>query len=149
MNDLDPAHSACGGRRGSGGRVARVHHDPFEPILPVLEAVSPVGEYRKIADEIAALRPCPHRYPKAAAESGRAFLMIRFGLHLGFRQKNLRQLLVCGRDAAPRSERQLSERACGELRWNQRDAGWATAQAVAVSGGVCACKRLGALPLVV
>lgn len=31
-------------------RVARVHRDPFEPILPVLEAESPVGEYRKIAD---------------------------------------------------------------------------------------------------
>jgi hypothetical protein len=29
-------------------RVARVHRDPFEPILSVLEAPSPVGEYRKI-----------------------------------------------------------------------------------------------------
>lgn len=105
-------------------RVARVHHDPFEPILPVLEAASPVGEYRKIADEIAALRPCPIRYPKAAAESSRAFLMIRFGLHLGFRQKNLRQLLVCDRNSLPSSERQLSERGCGELRWNGREGGW-------------------------
>ncbi|WP_265519893.1 hypothetical protein [Nitratireductor luteus] len=32
-------------------RVARVHRDPFEPIMPVLEAESPVGEYRKITEE--------------------------------------------------------------------------------------------------
>jgi hypothetical protein len=105
-------------------RVARVHRDPFEPILPVLEADSPVGEYRKIADEIAARRPCPRRYPKRAAESSRAFLMIRFGLHLGFRQKNLRQLMLCPRGQAPRSERQLIEGRRGELRWSDRDGGW-------------------------
>lgn len=33
-------------------RISRVHRDPFEPILGVLEADSPLGEYRKIADEI-------------------------------------------------------------------------------------------------
>lgn len=33
-------------------RVARVHRDPFEPILPILEAASPVGEYRKITEEV-------------------------------------------------------------------------------------------------
>ena len=32
-------------------RVARIHRDPFEPLLPILEAASPVGEYRKITDE--------------------------------------------------------------------------------------------------
>lgn len=105
-------------------RVAQVHHDPFEPILTVLEADSPVGEYRKIADEVLALRPCPRRYPLAAAESARAFLMIRLGLHLGFRQKNLRQLLVCPKDQAPRTERRLRDQARGELRWSERDAGW-------------------------
>jgi hypothetical protein len=105
-------------------RVARVHHDPFEPILPVLEADSPVGEYRKIADEILALRPCAQRYPLAAAESARAFLMIRLGLQLGFRQKNFRQLLVCAKGEAPRSERQLADRLCGELRWSDHDRGW-------------------------
>lgn len=105
-------------------RVARVHHDPFEPILTVLEADSPVGEYRKIADEILALRPCGQRYPLAAAESARAFLMVRLGLHLGFRQKNLRQLLVCPRSDPPRTERQLTDRNCGELRWSDRDGGW-------------------------
>lgn len=105
-------------------RIARVHRDPFEPILPILEAPSPVGEYRKIADEVLAYRPCPRRYPKAAAESSRAFLMIRFGLHLGFRQKNLRQLLVCPRGVAPRTERTLTDLARGELRWSDRDGGW-------------------------
>lgn len=105
-------------------RVARVHRDPFEPILPVLEAESPVGEYRKIADEVLRYRPCRQRYPKAAAESTRAFLMIRLGLHLGFRQKNLRQLLVCPRGTTPRTERQLTDLARGELRWSERDAGW-------------------------
>ena len=28
-------------------RVAKIHRDPFEPIMPVLEAPSPVGEYRR------------------------------------------------------------------------------------------------------
>jgi hypothetical protein len=105
-------------------RVARVHRDPFEPILPVLEAESPVGEYKKIADEIALRRPCARRYPKAAAESSRSFLMIRLGLHLGFRQKNLRQLMVCPKGQAPRSERHLVEGRRGELRWSSRDQGW-------------------------
>jgi hypothetical protein len=105
-------------------RVARVHRDPFEPILPVLEADSPVGEYRKIADEILTRRPCLRRYPRAAAENSRAFLMIRLGLHLGFRQKNLRQLLVCPSGEAPRTERQLTDLRRGELRWSPRDGGW-------------------------
>lgn len=38
-------------------RVARVHRDPFEPIMPVLEADSPVGEYRKITKRSSALCP--------------------------------------------------------------------------------------------
>lgn len=105
-------------------RVSRVHRDSFEAILPVLEADSPVGEYRKIADEIVRLQPCGSRYPKAAAEGSRSFLMIRLGLHLGFRQKNLRQLLVCLPHDRPRPERQLAELRRGELRWSERDAGW-------------------------
>ena len=64
-------------------RVARVHRDPFEPILPVLEAASPVGEYRKITEEIIRLMPDERRYPKAAAEAVRSFLLLRLGLHLG------------------------------------------------------------------
>jgi hypothetical protein len=97
-------------------RVARFHRDPFEPIMPVLEAESPVGEYRKITEEILALLPDPSRYPRQAAEAVRSFLMLRFGLHLGLRQKNLRQLLVCPRGQIPRSERQLEDLKRGERR---------------------------------
>jgi hypothetical protein len=105
-------------------RVARVHRDPFEPIMPVLEAPSPVGEYRKITEEILRRMPDPMRYPRAAAEAVRSFLMLRLGLHLGLRQKNLRQLMVCPRGQTPRTERQLEDLKRGELRWSDRDDGW-------------------------
>lgn len=105
-------------------RVARVHRDPFEPLLPVLEAASPVGEYRKITDEILRRMPDAGWRPRAAAESVRSFLMLRLGLHLGLRQKNLRQLLVRMRGQAPTSERELERLKCGELRWSDRDGGW-------------------------
>ncbi|MCX5517805.1 hypothetical protein OSH10_05105 [Kaistia defluvii] len=105
-------------------RVARVHRDPFEPILPILEADNPVGEYRKITEEILKLMPNQRRYPRAAAESVRAFLMMRIGLHLGVRQKNLRQLLYRRRGESPTSERRLIEAKRGELRWSDREAGW-------------------------
>ncbi|TWB27701.1 hypothetical protein FBZ88_106164 [Nitrospirillum bahiense] len=105
-------------------RIIRVHRDPFEPILPILESDSPVGEYRKIADEILAYMPDENRYPVAAAEAVRSLLLIRLGLHLGVRQKNLRQLLVKRRGQIPLTERQLADRKCGELRWSARDQGW-------------------------
>lgn len=105
-------------------RVAKVHRDPFEPVIAVLEADSPVGEYNRIADEVLRLMPNPRRYPKRAAEAVRSFLMIRLGLHLGIRQRNMRELLLCPRDAVPLSERQLEMRRRGELRWSNRDKGW-------------------------
>ena len=105
-------------------RVAPVHRDPFEPILPVLEADSPIGEYRKIAEEIARLMPDERRYPRAAAESVRSILLIRLGLHLGLRQKNLRQLLLCPRGHTPTSERRLTDLKRGELRWSERSGKW-------------------------
>lgn len=105
-------------------RVARVHRDPFEPILPILEADSPLAEYRKIADELVRRMPDAGRYPKAHAEAVRSFLMLRIGLHSGLRQKNLRQLMVCPKGQAHRSERQLADTKRGELRWSERDAGW-------------------------
>jgi hypothetical protein len=105
-------------------RVARVHRDPFEPILPILEDESPVGAYRRITLEILRRIPDAARYPRKAAEAARSFLMLRFGLHLGVRQKNLRQLLVCPKAATPRTERQLEELKRGELRWNSREHGW-------------------------
>ena len=54
----------------------------------------------------------------------RAFLLLRLGLHLGLRQKILRQLMVCPRGHFPRSERQLEDTKRGELRWSDRDGGW-------------------------
>jgi hypothetical protein len=105
-------------------RVARVHRDPFEPILPVLESDSPVGAYREITEEILRLMPDARRYPRPAAEAVRSLLMLRLGLHLGLRQKNLRELLVCPRGRSPSAEPQLERRRRGELRWSDRDCGW-------------------------
>ncbi|WP_410176692.1 hypothetical protein [Sinorhizobium medicae] len=105
-------------------RVMRVHRDPFEPIMCVLEADSPLAEYRKITDEILKRIPDEDRYPRAAAEAVRSFLMLRLGLHLGLRQKNLRQLLVCPRGRVPTSERRLEDMKRGEIRWSDRDRGW-------------------------
>ena len=119
----DRAHAHAAARSKEIERVARIHRDPFEPILPILEAHSPVAEYRKIADEILKHAPNCDRYPRRAAESVRSFLLIRLGLHLGLR-KNLRQLLVCPRDQLPRSERKLESLKRGEIRWNDREHGW-------------------------
>lgn len=105
-------------------RVARIHRDPFEPILPILEAPSPVGEYRKIIEEILRCMPDERRHPRAAAEAVRAFLLLRIGLHTGLRQKNLRELLLCNRGGLPTSERRLEDMKRGELRWSSRDHGW-------------------------
>lgn len=105
-------------------RVARVHRDPFEPILSILEADSPVSEYRKITEEILRLMPDERLYPRPAAEAVRSFLMLRFGLHLGLRQRNLRELLVCPRGHIPSSERYLEDVRRGELRWSSKEGGW-------------------------
>ncbi|MBX9793653.1 MAG: hypothetical protein K2Y02_05065 [Burkholderiaceae bacterium] len=105
-------------------RVARIHRDPFEPILPILEADSPLAAYRSITDEILKRMPDARRYPRCAAEAVRAFLMLRIGLHLGVRQKNMRQLLFQRRGAPPTPERVLESQRRGELRWHDRDGGW-------------------------
>lgn len=105
-------------------RVAKVHRDPFEPILPILEADSPVGEYRKITEEILRFMPDERLYPRPAAEAVRSFLMLRIGLHTGLRQKNLRELRICPPGRMPTSERNLEDMKCGELRWSARDQGW-------------------------
>ncbi|RYG38441.1 MAG: hypothetical protein EON93_02060, partial [Burkholderiales bacterium] len=105
-------------------RVARVHRDPFEPILPILEAESPLAEYRAITEEILRRMPDARRYPKCAAEAVRSFLMLRLGLHLGVRQKNLRQLIFQPRHGNPTPERILEANRLGELRWNERERAW-------------------------
>jgi hypothetical protein len=68
--------------------------------------------------------PDAQRYPRDAAESVRAFLMLRLGLHLGLRQRNLRELMLCLPGAIPRTERQLEAQRRGEIRWNERHSGW-------------------------
>ena len=105
-------------------RVARIHRDPFEPILPVLEAPSPVREYRKITEEILNRMPDERHHPRAAAEAVRSFLLLRIGLHTGLRQKNLRELLLCKPGNLPTPERKLEDMKRGELRWSSRDHGW-------------------------
>jgi hypothetical protein len=117
----DLAHDHALGRAKEIGRVARVHRDPF---LPILEADSPLGADRQITSEILAQMPDEARYPKAAAEAVRSFLMLRPGLHLGVRQKNLRRLLLCPRGSTHRTERQLETLKRGELRWSTRDHAW-------------------------
>ncbi len=120
----DAFHAHARNRVKEIQRVMRIHRDPFEPIMCVLEAPSPLAEYRKITDEILLRMPDKDRYPRAAAESVRSFLMLRLGLHLGLRQKNLRQLLLCPRGHIPTSERRLEELKRGEIRWSDRDNGW-------------------------
>lgn len=120
----DAMHRHGRGRIREVTRVSRVHRDPFEPILPILEAASPLTEYRRITEEIVRLMPDERLHPRAAAEAVRAFLMLRFGLHLGLRQRNLRELLVCPRGRVPTSERRLADLRRGELRWSTREGGW-------------------------
>jgi hypothetical protein len=120
----DTIHTHVLARAREIDRVAQVHRDPFEPILPILEAESPVGEYRKITEEILRTLPDERRYPRQAAEAIRSFLMLRLGLHLGLRQKNLRQLMVCPPGKTPRTERQLEALKRGEIRWSDRAEGW-------------------------
>ncbi len=120
----DAFHRHAANRSKEVQRVMRVHRDPFEPIMCVLEADSPLAEYRKITDEILNRMPDKDRYPRAAAEAVRSFLLLRLGLHLGLRQKNLRQLRVCPRGHFPTSERRLQDMKCGELRWSDREQGW-------------------------
>jgi len=120
----DAFHRHAANRSKEIQRVMRVHRDPFEPIMCVLEAESPLAEYRKITDEILKRMPDEDRYPRQAAEAVRSFLLLRLGLHLGLRQKNLRQLRVCPRGHFPTSERRLADLKCGEMRWSDREQGW-------------------------
>lgn len=97
--------------------VSQIHRDPFEPVVSVLEADSPLSEYKKIADEILRNMPGARRHPKQLAEARRSLLMLRIGLHTGFRQKNLRQLLLCPLGNQPTTERRLAQLQRGEIRW--------------------------------
>jgi hypothetical protein len=102
----------------------RFHRDTFEPILPLLDADSPLAGYRKISQELMKWLPSRDDDPVHYAEAIRAYLMFRLGMHLGLRNRNLRELLFCWRGQSMRSEHQLITRGCGELRWSPRRKRW-------------------------
>jgi len=78
-------------------RVARIHRDPFELILPILESPSPVAEYLKIADESLKWRPDVRRYPRKAAEFAHSYLLIRFAYIM--RNIQLKAVVAAGKRA--------------------------------------------------
>lgn len=111
--------------RGSELRKSsRMHRDPFEPVLPVLEADAPLAEYKKITDEILHRAPDDVDDPLGAALNARSYLLVRFAMQLCVRQRNLRELMVCPRGVKPRSNTALEGAKCGELRWNEREDCW-------------------------
>ena len=89
------AHSHLRVRIMEVRRIMRTHRDPFEPILPVLRSNNPLKTYKRVATEILRRMPDKSIHPVEAAEAVRSYLMLRFGMHLGFRQRNLRELLLC------------------------------------------------------
>ncbi len=104
-------------------RVVRIHRDPFEPILPILEAKSPVAEYRKsprrcppdagrAAISKSGSRGCPCLPPPALRASHRAEA-----------EEPARAFGLPAR-AYSDGERVLEDRRRGELRWNTREGGW-------------------------
>lgn len=88
--------------------------DPFEALLPVLEAKKPLHDYYKIVEEIRRRMP-DDAYPVRRAEALRALVMLRLGLELAFRQKNMRQLLLCLPGQKLRSWKELKRRKRGEM----------------------------------
>jgi hypothetical protein len=120
----DTAYSYFRERSRELYRVMRVHRDAFEAVRVVLNKKSPLTEYRKIAHEVLRHLPNEKLDPVAAAEAVRAYLMLRFGMHLGLRQRNLRELLLCPRGSQPKHNVELERRKCGELRWSKDDRGW-------------------------
>jgi hypothetical protein len=102
----------------------RVHRDTFEAVMPVLEAESPLQEYKKIADEILKLMPDEEAFPLEAAIANRSYLMLRLGMHLVIRQRNLRELLICPVNTKHTSNSKLQDLRRGELRWVEAVQKW-------------------------
>ena len=120
----DKAIAHIRGRIREVRRVMRISRDPFYPIMVVLKSDSPLALYRKIADEVERTRPDPKQFPLAAAEASRAYLVLRMEMHLGLRQRNMRELLLCQRSETPKGERFLQKCRRGELRWSELEKGW-------------------------
>jgi hypothetical protein len=120
----ETAHNYACGRLVEIQRVGRMHRDPTTAILSVLNSERPLNEYKKIADEILRMMPDEALYPKRAAVASRAYLMMRLAIHLGLRQRNLRELLFCNRGRKHRTAQQLEHLRRGELRWSETADGW-------------------------
>jgi hypothetical protein len=122
--------------------VVRMHRDPFEPILPVLTAKSPLRVYKKIGDEILRRMPDVKTRPRSFASAVRKYLMFRLAIHLGVRQRNLREILLCRPGAESKNVRELERCRRGELRWNAKRHSWeAFIPAVAIKNGSSAFFR--------
>lgn len=105
-------------------RARRRHRDPFEPIVPILNADEPLKEYKKIADEVRKDIPRKLSNDVQAAIAMRSYILIRLLMHLGIRQRNARELLVCAKSQKPHSANQLEVMERGELRWNDVARSW-------------------------
>ena len=94
--------------------AAQKGRDPFEALLPALDAENPRNVYDSICDEIRRRMP-DGISPIRRAEALRALMLIRIGLILPMRQKNLRELLVCLPGERPKSFKELKLLKRGQL----------------------------------
>lgn len=137
----DKVYEYAGNRLSELAGVIRMHRDPFAPILPVLSSDSPLSEYKKIGDEL--LRRLPddrrtddRRRLMSESTTVRNYLMFRFALHLGLRQRNLRELLLCPKKQKWRDTSVLEGLQRGELRWNITEKKWEVyIPAIAIKNG--------------
>jgi hypothetical protein len=120
----DSAYRYVCGRIEEVRRVEKIHRDPFEPIFPIINSSSPLSEYKKIADEIIRLMPDEKSAPVKVAIAVRGYLMVRFGMHTGLRQRNLRELLLCAPGKRARTLVELQQLERGEIRWSQEERRW-------------------------
>lgn len=138
----DKAFEYAAARQAELNGIIRMHRDPFAPILPVLTHESPLGEYKKIGDELLRHMPDEQLRPMAASTAVRNYLMFRFALHLGLRQRNLRELLVCPPGQKAKDTSALEDLQRGELRWNAIGRVWEVfVPAVAIKNGSAAFFR--------
>jgi len=96
--------------------------DPFEALLPVVNAENPRDVYYKIIPEIRARMP-DGTSDVRRAEALRALMLIRLGLVMPLRQKNMRQMLLCPPGQKPRRFKDLARLGRGELVFTENQ-GW-------------------------
>ena len=96
--------------------------DPFEALLPVLDAEKPRDVYYKIIPEIRSRMP-DGTSDVRRAEALRALMLIRIGMVMPLRQKNMRQMLLCPPGQKPRRFKDLARLGRGELVFTENQ-GW-------------------------